>query len=530
MRNLIFIFVVIVVSIQTSGQTIVERLIVSDNKDSLLLNARQKAFDKDGNYSFHINKKDQNFFVSNRDTMGSFKSIGSIYGQSGEISFTKSYSDSKDTPFYYKNSNGTRVFGNAKGKIECYQTSRTRENIAITTTFNDSVYKYINGRLVAQNHKDKVERTYISESSWVSFSENGNSIYFIKQDSIFKLFVNEILIDSSKFQYNQLAINNNGDYIFAKGRKPEQAIGKYTYMFYIHSKDTVLDYVRTVWDYQLTEKGAYFYSGDDNGPYYIAINDKLHKNIKPVANITLIDKETYLYSFTENGEKKINANGKIHTHDFEKISYPSIDKNGNSAYFGLKDYYLYKVVNGQKIEKPLSKYGVRAMPIYISPKGESLHYFITDDSIYLYRDEQLIFEPISKKSNFSVQTHKDVFSPLSSRGKAGNGQSLVYLEYENRGYFIYNGVFSEPFIPIIEKDYYKEKFLGEIISGELNQYGYYVIQKIGKKKYRLAINNQFYHEFDQLDYILDNNIFFDGKSLTFYALKKRSFYQFKIIL
>lgn len=529
LRNLINIFILLS-CLTANGQTLTERLILTDNKDSLYLNSSKISFDKQGSYCFVIKKNGQEFFITNKDTIGGFKFIGSTYGNGGEINYTNSYSDPKDKPFYYKNAKGTKIYGTAIGKIESYQTSNTKENIAITTSLNDSVYYYINGRLISQNPKEQVERFYISERDWVSFSENGNVIYFLKQDSLYKLFVNDKLIDSSKFRYNQLAINNNGKYIFAKGNKPEKPIGKYNYMFFIHSMDSVLGYVRTVWDYELKENGAYYYSGDDNGPYYIAINDKLYKNITSVSNITLIDKNTYLYSFVEKSTKKINVNDKIYSYEFDEIFYPSIDLNGNFAFYGMKDYYLYKFVNGNIIKEPLTKYRVRATPLYISPTGESIYYYKTDDFIYLYRDEKLIFEPIPKNSNFRIEPHKEILPYDFVRGKTENGNSLFFIEYDNNGYFVFNGKFSKPLLPVVERSFSDFPEQGTIVAGEFNDYGFFAIQKIKNGKYLIVVNNQVYKELDNVDYILSDSYFFDGKSLTFYGVKERSFYQFNLSL
>jgi uncharacterized protein YueI len=356
LRNLITILIGFLACLTVNGQTITERLILTDTKDSLYLNSDKISFDIQGNYCFVIEKGDQDYFVTNKDTIGGFKFIGSTYGKDGEISYTNSYTDPKDKPFYYKNGKGTKIYGTAIGKIESYQTSNTNENIALTTSLNDTLYYYINGRMVSKNQKEENGNNV----GVFSFIENGNVIYSLKQNGQFNLYVNDNLIESSEFGYIQLAINNSGSYIFAKGKRPEKPIGKYNYMFFVHSMDTILGYVRTVWDYELKENGAYYYSGDDNGPYYIAINDKLYKDIKPVSDITLIDKETFLYSFGEKGKNKINVSGEIYTPDFDEIFYPNLDTAGNFSFYGIKDYYLFKFVNGKKNKEPISKYGVRA--------------------------------------------------------------------------------------------------------------------------------------------------------------------------
>lgn len=530
LRNLAIILFGLLTSLTTYGQTISERLIITDTKDSLYLNSSKKTFDRNGNYCFVIKQNDKEYFVTPNDKIGGFKFIGSTYGNSGEINYTNSYSDPKDKPWYYKNAKGTKVYGTAIGKLESYKTSNTKENIAITTTLKDSVYNYINGKLVSKIHIDKADKFYISNDDWCAFSENGNVIYFLKQDNLYFLYLNGKQIDSSKDRYNQLAINDNGAYIFAKGKKPEQKIGKYDYMFFVHSMDTVLGYVRTVWDYELKENGAYYYSGDDNGPYYIAINDKLHKDIKPVSNITLIDRNNFIYTYGEEGKTKINVSDKTYTYDFEEIFYPTLDREGNFAFYGLKDYYLFKYVNGTKEEKAISKYGVRPTPLYISPKGESIHYFKTDDSIYIYQDDKLLFKPISKKSNFQVLSHKEILPNNFVRGKSESGNSLFYVEFDSTGYLVFNGIFSNPMIPAKESSYSETKTIGEIVAGEFSDNGFFAIQKTGSSKYLINVNNKIFKELENVDVLFKDNCFFNGKELIFYGVKGLSFYQFKLTI
>lgn len=530
MKKLITLITIILFYLTSYSQTFSERLILTDNEDSLYLKSESYAFDKEGNYCFVIKQNGQKYFVKKNDTIGGFKSIVLTYNNGRRINYTISNTEIGSKPFYYKNANGLQIYGPAIGKFESIQTCNTIENVALTTTQNDSVYYYINGKLVSQNHKEQIEMFYINDRDWVSFSENGNTIYSIKQDSLNKLFVNGQIVDSSKFRFTQMAINDKGSYIYAAGNKPEKPIGRYDYMFYIHTNDTTLDYVRTVWDYELKENGAYYYSGDDTGLDYIVINNILNKKIDNISKITLIDKKTYLYFFDENGKSYINVSGKIYLVDYDNVTFPTLDKNGNFAYYGESNYYLYKIVNGEKMKEPLSKYGVRATPLYISPKGESLHYFGTDDSIYLYRDDMLIFEPISKKKILNILPYNEVLPHFFIQGKTENVNSLFYMEYDNKGYFVYNGNISESILPFKAKKFTKVQDVGAIITGTFNDCGYFAIQKVGERKYLVIINNQFYKLLDDVDEIVSNNYFFDGNSLTFYLIKNNSFYQFNIIL
>jgi hypothetical protein len=115
------------------------------------------------------------------------------------------------------------------------------------------------------------------------------------------------------------------------------------------------------------------------------------------------------------------------------------------------------------------------------------------------------------------------------RGKRKNENSLFYLEYDKQGYFVFNGKFSEPILPILPKRYDRVQ-KGDIIAGTFNDYGFFAIQKIDDKKYLININNEIYKELDDVDNIIYKNYFFDDKGLIFYGVKGYSFYQFKLDL
>lgn len=513
----------------SNGQELKERVILTDSQDSLYLKSYNISFDRNGNYCIVIDKEGHDYFVTSNDTLGGFRFIGSTSGIGGGMTYSKSDLNSNNDYFYYKNSKGTKVYGPAVGKVIRFETSNSKENIAMVTTFNDSVYYYVNGDLVLKRKKEP-GKSYVFERDWVAFSESSNSIYSLKPDSITYLYVNDRIIDSTKYRYSKLAINNDSNYIYAKYEEPEVPIRNSNYVFHLHTIDTTLSSVKRVSDSELKTNGAYYFSCWYKESSYIAINDKLHMNIETVSNINLIDKNTYLYTFEENGKSKINVNGRIYSHDFEEIFYPNLDKNGNFAFFGMRDYYLYKFVNGQEITKPLSQFGVRATPLYISPRGESIHYFKTDDSIYLYRDENLVFKQSLMTSDFITKQY-DEFLPYNyTRGKTDGMNSLFYLEYNQVGYFIYNGNFSIPLTPVKNSNYSKEKKNGAIAIGELNENGFFAIQKIGESKFLLIINNEIYKEINEIDYIVLDSFFFEENRLIFYAVKNYSFYQYTMEL
>lgn len=524
MKNAIIILIVLL-GFSVNAQTLTEKLLVTDTNDSLLLKSSSVNFDKQGNYCFEVKKDNLEYLLTNTDTLGGFEFIGTTFGD-GEIKYTNRYNDPEDTPYYYKNGDGTQVFGMAVGKRVHFETSGISEHIAMVTELRDSVYFYIDDTLVQQRLKNK-DHEFWTTNEWVAFSENGNVIYYLKQDDSYILYVNDKVIDSSKFEYNQLAINNAGNYIYAQGNKPQKPIGEYNYMYYIHTNDTVLDYVRTVWKYELKPNGAYYYSGNDNESDYVAVNNKLFRNLYNVANITLIDKNNFLFTYEdESGAKKMNVNGTVYTNDFEEIYYPTMDAKGNFAFYGLKNYYLYKVINDKQRAQPLSNYGVRAKPVYISPEGKSIHYFKTDDSIYVYQDNKLLCDPRPIGADLNIKSSDELFHVYSGNSKTANGNSLFYLEDHEKGYLVFNGQFSKPVLPII----YSDQLNGAIISGAVTDDGFFAIQKVGAKKYLVIVNNTTYYEVENIDKIIKGSYFFDENELVFYGVKGSSFYQFKLSL
>lgn len=527
-KNIVILLVIILVCSTSFGQIVRERLILTDTKDSLYLNSEQITFDENGNYCFVINAEGKKYFVTNNDTIGDFTSINSLYGKDGEMCHTNYYSDRKGEEFLYKNRHGIKVYGGAIGKIEDYQTSHTQNFIGIVTSLGDSVYYYVNGSLVSKLPKEP-EKYYGLESDWVAFSQNGNSIYYTKQDSLFFLYVNGNVIDSSSYKYTQLAINNRGYYVYAKGNKPNPPIENYYYRFFIHSSDSTLDYVRTVWNYELKENDAYYYSGDNNGPYYIAINNQLYKDIENISNLRIVDQNHYLYSFDIKNKSFINSNGNISSHQFEELLLPNIDREGNYAVYGVKKRQLYKYVNGEVIGNPLSKFGVRATPLYISPTGESVHYYALNDSIYLFKDDSLMFRPICETS-FKIELCKEILPNHYVKGKTDNVNSLFHLELNDGNYLVYNGNFSKALCPIKSWSYKKNKEIGQIVAGRLDDNGFFAVQKVDERKYLIIVNNEIYEEMDEIDTLLSNSFFFDGETLIFYGTKGYSFYQFRIDL
>lgn len=345
---------------------------------------------------------------------------------------------------------------------------------------------------------------------------------------MYLLYINGKPIDSSKYVFSNIAVNNSGNYIYATIENQENNTGKNNYMFFIHSQDTILGPVSTIKDNDLKDNGSYYYLGEENGHNYIAVNNRIFKNIESISHITIIDWNSFLFLFRENGSNKINVNGKIYNHDFEDVFRPVLDKDGNFAFYGLKDYYIYKYLNGIKLKEPITNYGVRPVPLYISTSGVSLHYFKTDDSIYLYQDNEMVFQAISKNKKFKVFPSKEMFYGDYGNNRYFNRNSLNYIEYDSSAYMVLNGHISKPMIPIYFPS--DKNRIGKIIAGGFNDSGFYIIQCIGDSKFMININNVIYQVISNVDEIVYDDYFFNKSELIFYGIRDNSYCQFRIKL
>jgi hypothetical protein len=542
LKNLILLFSAVTIGSSCGfSQTLKEELIISDTKDSVLLKAESMHFDTNGEYLFKVKEHDGHYFISRA---GKSEAMRSRWGSSVSLVTSKSDENKK----FYECS-ATRLFGPISGTDIAkfrHPESANSKHVAVPSLEKDSIAIYIDGAMVMKidtRSSQEMEidskkaspleakKASFNSSDWLSFSNNGNYIMSVENGLKYRLFVNGKQIDSSDYEFYQMRINDKGDYIYAKGRPPHKNEDKrYSYMFFLHAHDTVLGYVRTAWECDLKEHGGYYYSGDDNGTDYIAVNNMLFRKLESISNITLLDDKHFLFTAKENGKQKINVNGKMYEADCREILNPSLDSKGNFAYYGIKDYYLYKYINGKQQAEAISKYKVRATPLYISPTGSSLHYFKTDDSTYIYQDEKLLFPPISRSKLFSVQPHSEVLPSTFVRGEAGHGLSLLYVEIDTTAYFVLNGFFSKPMKPVAENSYTQAKKTGELVAGKIDENGFYVIQKTGENKFHVNINNTVYKELEGPHEIIKGSCTFDGKQLVFFGIKGLSFYKYTVTI
>lgn len=512
-------------SISTAhAQILKERLLFTD-KDSACIKAQWPySIDKDGNYSFRIKVDSFDVFQTPNGRSKRYPAFESSMGSDQNIEYTNTRYAPQNTPWHYKNPYGHTVYGPVTGLLRSKLSYDTKENIAIITTTKDSIKYYIDGKLVYSKLNKASEEAEDETKKWCVFSPDGrHKIYYLKKGKSYYLYIDSKLADSSRSEYYEMQINNAGKYTYGEGKRPNDADD----CFHIHTPDTVLGPVRTLWDHAIRTDGSYYYCGDNNGKYYMAINNKVFTNINKPDVIMLANNGRYLFAGASDEENVvINANGKQYNTGYRDILCPSIDDGGNFAWYGIKDYYLYKFVKGQQVAKPITRYGVRPHPIYISPKGVSLHYFETEDSIYIYRDDSLLFPAISTNRKFLVEQCDDYLNNQYSKELKHTSNSLLHMQIDSTSYLVYNGTISKPTIEIKHREYGDNGSKGEIVAGELTDNGFYVIQRTAPNTYLINVNNNIYKEINGTWRIVSDNFYFEDSSLTFYGIRGLSFYQF----
>ena len=531
MKNF-FLLVFAFAALALQGQTLTEKLLWADTSGTAYEIEPYNhtfSFDRDGNYCFCVKRDGNSTIVSNKAPIEGLCYAGGGYSNGCGSRYLRLCNQKDADPLYVMNEGAPNFYGPIAGTVQGYLSGNTRQHFANTSVRNDTAFFYLDGRLVHSSPLVTIKQFKLEDEDWVDFSENGNVIYYLEQNDRFVLYVNGQPIDTSDRHFNALAINDKGDYVYATSFKPEKPVGKYDYMFFIHTKDTVFDYVRTTWRSVLTENGAYYFNGDDCGPDYLVLNGRLRKGIESFKNITLVDSKNAFYTYEIDKQLYLNVNGKDYPVDFDGIYNPTMDTNGHFAYFGIKDYYLYKVVDNVKVEEPLSKYGVRAMPLYISPQGSSVHYFKTDDSVYVYKDEELLFNPISKSEKYTIYPWDEVLPKLWEYRKSSYGHSLFCMNYGDKGYFVYDGQFSEALLPLF-KQYGDDPKPGGVVDGLFNDDGYFAILNTGEKEYQVVVNGRICGELYNVDRIFSEKSYFDGRQVIFFGMRDNAICQFFVTL
>lgn len=416
---------------------------------------------------------------------------------------------------YIKPGFGAGVYGPYDGEIRSECDNRVGD-IAYNVLVNDSIRYYINGILIATIHEDVVDCL----SGWCDFSDYGNVIYTIITGEWNYLYVNHKLLDSSKTYYTRLEIGDGNNYRYVMG---EYTIGK------VGCRGSLVP---------TSHKPQHIFSPMPGRPMYFSYDDMLHyygndNGVEDIhhrpydikdQNWDISCKGTTVFAYTDGRIRnahvyaqdtlptRVCINGDCYNLPYSEIVTTDIDSYGNYALIGMRDFYLYKNVNGIEQKEPLSKHGVRAVPISLDVHGNTICYYETDDSVYIYQNDKLFRSCTIEQFNATPLTIND------------------------SAYFIHNNEFSPPLLALADR-YERGVFnIGAFIYDWHKDYGYWLIQKTGDDNYRMLINNKEIPIPSNLTLgppLLMNLTFYyklTAKDFTFYGLEGKNLCRYKVKL
>ena len=519
------------------GQDMEERMIIRDTGDSLLQKAFRTTFDTNGQYYFEtlVNPKSSRFTLTTNA-----KTYNAVYwDKTMAIAPYKAlvanafFSDSSRKKLYYKNKLGTRVYGPRAGRIR-EVLEYGKENIAIELCIGAKSYLYINDSLVSV--ADSLHQVWSC-----AFSDNNNMLYSVLTNGSYRLYLNHRLIDSSKEPFSNIAINNYKYYTYVK---PGQ--GK----LFAHVPGKTFGPFGIVEHTDIWNNNAYYFTGCADSQCYVLVNGKLFDKI-PEAHTISEDPATgtdlyrsdeqitvepfgpdnFLFTYNQDNDNGtlLNINGKVTHHNYNMASVVSWSKNEGYAFYGYRNdtngiERIYKNLNGVEKRLPyFRKARYRPHCLYIAASGASLYYYETKDSIYTFRNDTLLGQPTSRQkfvlwdATALPQTHPEGLEYFQG------------INMDSVSYIMYNNTLSRP-LPYINPKYDRidEPAKGNIVAGDMNGNGFFMIQFLAKGRYMLNINNTLYNELDGINYIFPEQSYLDSHVLIFYGIKDGAFYQFKV--
>ncbi len=406
--------------------------------------------------------------------------------------------------------------------------------------------------------------------NWCAISDTGVVIYYTYSKRKYRLFINHKVIDSSERAFKNMAVNDKSQYSYIKFEK--KAV-------YLKTSDTTLG----PFDTTAYDRIIYYCGIQNDGNYYYEMPGKI-RNAWVINNKILFGQLDYL-KFTGNGHYmyfykedtsvnsfqrfdmknfdralmgqklpgnneiklinqsyRLNVDGKLLQLPYNKIEAPIIDSMGNYAYCGIRDFMMYRVVNGTEFSKPLSLYGVRPKTLYMGIKGDTYHIFTTDDSSYLYHNDRLLYSSSQANECIASLKRKLQRNPKGLRLQTGQ------IEYQGDMFKNYDCIkFSSWFTiesggeynidPITGIEIHRKqmKAANQILkSGETNGHSYYIITGkdgcynvfVDLRKVAVLKND----EIDGIDTVVSDQVYLDDNQFIFYSRQKGKICRYKIKL
>ncbi len=469
---------------------------------------------------------------------------------------------------YYKLKNSTALLGPYKGELD-FILNRTSTKLAFTTKNNGLISLYLGDSLVSKVKGRKLEYNF-GYGNWCALSDTGLAIYYIYADHKYRLFINHTQIDSSDRAFKNIGVNDYGDYSYIRFDKKG---------VYLKTRDTILGpfdsfaYDRIIYYRSIQNDGSYYYEMPGEKRDRWVINNRVI-NVCP-DYLTLTKNGHYMYFYKDdivsgarqpldmknfdlaimgvpirgkneiaivNNLYKLNIDGKICQLPYNKIEEPVLDTMGNYAFCGVREFYMYRIVNGMERPKPLSKYGIRPRIVKMDAHGSTYHVFNTDDSAYLYHDKILVHAASDEEGCVSFLKQKFQCHPeaimLSAQGVEYRGgifnegnirKTESWFETEHD-----YGYFTESEADKASRLTQQQHRRRIVKCGVLNNHTYYIMARKGGG-YAIYVDFSLIavlkgDEIDGIDGVVSNQVYLDSKHLIFYSKRQGRICRYKITL
>lgn len=475
-------------------QKLYEKVIYSFQTPIDMEKAWDFIVDTTGDFCFQYRIDTLSYFVTRYSSIGPFDSFGGI----NDLTMSAEYNKEESKDLYYRSQNSAWVYGPLTGKIIGNATSDKKcKSLSIILLREDSVFYYINDSLlfadIFYGEKDS-DMNFDYTFKYCVFGDRGDIILKTKTKDLSYLYHNFTLVDSAN-SIDRLVIGYVNYGYETKDESGTKFVRRNLNMNSIF--ETTSTELQDIQNCEYNEKNIV----QSRSKTYTDFDAKL--KVCPVGTKGC----------------RLIYNGK-ESEIYDNIYCECADSAGNYAYLALKDYYLYPIVNGVRGE-PVSKYGVRAYPLQISPAGNFFVYYKTDDSIYFYRNDEMILNAFSSKAFLRIEELNTVF-----------GDYEYPEEYESENTFVLIDTVScllvkgREFGPFQRMYKFFNRDKGDIINSGLLKNGFYLIQGLGNHYYQLIYNDIRYEPVLIAGEVLWNSAYVSSQGIIFYASNGRYIYEY----
>ncbi|MBE2256141.1 MAG: hypothetical protein IAE65_08070 [Ignavibacteria bacterium] len=503
---------------------IIEEKIIIENFDHTKHPSFNMSIDKEGNYLIKNRENKKNYLIRNQDTLEIHNPDSET--NSKNIKINNFINGNGEVLFYFYVNTKTDIFGPFKGEL-IYSNANFDNNLtAFSVLEKDSVYNYINNKLISIHGKDDLGDKHFYK--WFTSASNGNTLFYIYNNSLKYLYKNDSLIDRTEYDFNNLNINNNGDVLYEKTIELNSETNSKIVELIYNGK--ILNNIKGNASIILFNNGKYLctYRNINNEEILLTNYDTLF-NIPSEYEDYYNSSGDYLLFIKRGGANYVNSKNNEMRIPSDKYFSPQVNRNGEIAFYLIEDYYLYKYINGIKSENPVSNYGVRGVPLYINADGNSIYYFKTNDSIFVYINDTLFFRTNNRSSNIFCINAFEYIVNYNLKSLDKKIYDLKILNIDTMAYILLNGKINNSTASSPDQYYSQDHDFKFIFVSQSSDSTYCIIQKQTGGEFAIFGNN-IRIDLKNISELYTDFCYLDEDILTCYLVKNNNLIQLKIRL